>query len=136
MYTGSYDPKDLPFRKGDRVTLPKGTIVSLQYGSQGMTELQRDTVVTVSHVLPGESHRVGTFYAHGEELSWDNDIPLLTLRMYGGRYPEDLWPRVQVKEEREGVFALYLPMSNPEIVWEGSGPHWHSADINQLLETP
>lgn len=132
MYTGFHHENTLPVKAGDTVTFPKGTIVQ-STGGQGLRELVRAQTVKVHHVLNGSSMHVGYERANGE-ICWSFEHHGYLVRdTYGVDHPEKIMDRIVRSQRPECIVTdLWLPLTNPEVCWVGSGGYWQSADINQL----
>lgn len=129
-YLGFHYDNELPIKKGDNIKLPKGTL----YRHRGeLREVKRATTVKVHHILPGLSMCVGYFSPLFGKMYWNylnrSDHSRL-MDLYGLNYKlEELWPIMRVDE----CGNVFIPLSNPEIVWAGSGGYWSDADINQFV---
>ena len=128
LLLGYHDVETLPIRKGETITIPKGTL----YTYRGkLVDSKRSYKVKVDHVLAGWSIPVGWFMplfgdVHFNYLNrQDHGI---VQSVYGLDYKlEELWPLMTV---RNG--DILLPLSNPEVSWARSGGYWACADINQF----
>ena len=131
LYLGRHDLYKLPIKPGDRVTIPKGALVS---HNGELVEVKRPTVVRVHHLLGGEDFYVGTYQkATGECYFWGGTQEPTHIRsVYGESDPQLLWPLMTTVDKGEYV-ALLLPWSNPKVCWRGTKGQWKSADINQVL---
>ncbi len=104
-YIGYHEDNELPIKRGDVVTIPKGTTVRTMHPSRKLYVTKRSQKVTVDHILNGiglpEGHpRCDEFYRafHDHETSATRQI------------------------------------RNPSIRWPGTGGYWCEADINDVLE--
>lgn len=134
-FQGYTADENLPFKKGEFITLPKGTL----FHHRGeLQETKRTYKVKVDHMLNGSDMCVGHFYTDRQEahLTYYNrhDADWVK-KTYGTDDLTQLWPLMKVvrygRDDRH--VAIYLPMSNPEVRWAGKGGYWSSADINQLV---
>jgi hypothetical protein len=128
MYLGFHETSELPIKRGQSLTIPKGTI----YRHRGqLREVKRATTIKVHSVMHGMSLCVGHLYQNGEvHFSFmDRHDPERIKEIYGHSNVAELWPLMRVNE----YGSIFLPISNPEVTWAGSGGYWSEADINQFV---
>jgi hypothetical protein len=127
MFLGFYHDSEIPFKAGQVVTLPKGTLVQTRLG---LVENKRARRVKIDRILNGMSICVGHVYGGGTRVSfqfgYESDIRRCK-EIYGTEDLTQLWPLMRVING-----SIFLPFSNPVIRWAGSGGYWCDADINQL----
>lgn len=114
---GFHYHEQLPFKKGEKVKISKGTFVhstnpkhksnlGRHYGS---FYLKRDLWVTIHHFGCGQSV---------EEHDYLKDY-------------KDIYPDAPIIETQYG---LRYATQNPSVIWAGSGGYWHEVDINEVLK--
>jgi hypothetical protein len=133
-FTGYYNDKDIPFKKGQTVEIPKGALLMTR---KGLVEAKRSYTITVHHTLNGMSLPVGHKFRDNGEMHFSytsrNDRETVK-EIYGTDDLEAL--RDKMVEQDLGSpshTVLYLPVSNPTICWPGAGGYWVDCDINQLV---
>ena len=127
QYLGFHRPEELPIKRGQELTIPKGTI----YQHRGkLHETRRAHKVKVQSVLGGMSYCVGHRYNDGDvRFSYSNRRDRDNIKAaYGTDVLAQLWPLMTIREN-----SLFLPISNPEVTWAGAGGYWSDADINQFV---
>ena len=127
VYQGFHENSELPIKRGQELTIPKGTL----YHHRGeLHETRRAYKVRVHSVLNGMSVCVGHIYKDGHvNLNFMSRNDRETVEeLYGTSDLSQLWPRMTVRNN-----SIYLPVSNPMVTWAGSGGYWSDADINQFL---
>lgn len=105
-YTGD---DELPFKNGDRVTIPKGVTVYSPFTTLKEAPAMRSFKVTIHHIAPGQS------------------VPDYDYE----RYYKTLYPNAPVREGKHG--QKYYDTCNPRVVWAGAGGYWKEVDINDLI---
>lgn len=125
MILGYHKESELPVRRGDFVVIPKGALIN-RIGT-GLTETKRSYKVKVNHVLTGRSVLVGLL--RDGEFHGVDDGSVELRKTYGTDKIESLWPLARVDDG-----YVYLPISNPEIAWAGTGGYWTYCDINQVTK--
>lgn len=126
--------ESIPFKVGQEVTIPKGTLVT---DRKGLREVRRTYKIRVHHSLPGMSIPVG----HRNKVSGENHLyymsrhdPELAQEHYGTNDLEKLLSRMVEKDlGSTSHTTLFLPITNPMICWPGEGGYWVDCDINQLV---
>jgi len=104
-YFGYHKTENLPSIRGKKVTIPKGTRYhSMKDGEYHVTG--RKMTVTVNHLSSGQEV---------PDYDWE-------------RYYKDSHPN-PVKSLNH---SNYYVLSNPGVVWPGSGGYWHTADLNDV----
>ena len=109
--------KDLPIKPGDQVVIPKGTLVKTMHPGRASYVTTRAQRVKVNHMMPGCSW---SYSMIGEREARDfglNFEALQELRRTDGRKYMD----------------SYHHVSNPAVVWAGTGGYWCEVDINLLV---
>lgn len=100
---------ELPFKRGDTVVIPKGTIVYSRFPTTKAEPTKRKQTVKIHHIMPGQNVPEAD-YLRDYKYIVDN-APLITDN-YGRK-----------------VYATY----NPRIVWAGAGGYWKEVDVNDLI---
>lgn len=135
-YRGFYNvDKHEPLRRNQLITIKKGTLV--RDGKNVVKAASRKQHIKINSFNCGMSICVGHFHETSGHVSlhyqskYDNET---VMRTYGTEVLEDLWPLMTVKRyDDSNVGSIFLPISNPEIVYAGSGGYWKYIDINQLV---
>jgi len=135
-FIGYCEERNFPWKRGETVVLPKGTIVRENNGNP--KELKRKQSVKIDHFLSGMSICVGHYWSTHDEVSLfyqDRHDPERVKKIYGTDKLEDLWPNIvpRFRDDNHPVISLFLPINNPELVYAGSGGYWKYVDINQLV---
>jgi len=109
--------KDLPIKPGDQVVIPKGTLVKTMHPGRASYVTARAQRVKVNHMMPGCSWHYSMI---GEREARDFGLNLDTL---------------QELRRTDGVKYMdsYHHVSNPAVVWAGTGGYWCEVDINLVL---
>lgn len=141
---GYYEPSELPIKCGDTVRVKRGTVVKRLF--HGEKRAKQTYTITVDHVLSGRAMNVGTFHPADDQgpdrlalMSFREKYSEPFARIYGTHNLEALVfymvavPRITVSGKV--YYSLFLPLSNPEVRWAGSGGYWMEADINDILAT-
>lgn len=145
--------QDLPFKKGDKVRIKRGTLLKSTHPQRdGKFPSRRTYNVTVHHTMPGMSMVVGHIYKDGT-YAWGSvhwrDLYRRCRALgidYGVYGPPDTQesktvleaimqsPHCEVRESgyRHHAKDIWLHMENPSVVWPGSGGYWTEADINDV----
>lgn len=130
-YTGYITEALLPIKAGMTVKLAKGVL----YACRGkLVENKKNRSIKVNHVLPGQSLAVGFFHhASGEvHFSYTQRHDIYTVKnLYGTDNLMDLWP-LMTTSDYDHYSTIFLPISNPQVSWAGTGGYWCDADINQF----
>lgn len=130
-YTGYSNETHLPIKAGMIVKLPKNSL----YDCNGnLFENKKNRSIKVDHVLPGQSIVVGYFHHATREvhLSYTHQQDAyLVEKIYGTDDLMKLWPQMTV-EDHGHYSTIFLPISNPQVSWVGSGGYWCRADLNQF----
>lgn len=121
---------DLPFRRGDRVRVLKGaTLVSTNPKKPESYKAYRSQVVTVHHLMPGQSYIAGMIN--------ERDRDWLRLKGLGDKLEEmdrlyEELNKDRTKEKHEAWHNYKIHTQNPRVVWVGTGSYWVEADINNV----
>jgi hypothetical protein len=128
QFNGYHNFKDLPDLQGKQVKLPVGTVVKSTNSAKRSYTLKRAQTVRVNHLGCGESVCVGTELLNGSRRGCINpDSCQAVLEKYGTDCPDAL---VQHPDATVLHRQVFLPISNPTVVWVGSGGYWCEADLN------
>ena len=125
MIKGYVPDSQLPVKRGDVVRIRKGTPVAT--GRRNTRLAGRTYTVKVHHVLPGieiplydlfnDRHwELYQSYFSLEEL-FEMEYELLECQQPGGNPGNAYRP---------------IPITNPRVVWAGTGGYWTEADINTV----
>lgn len=132
-YLGYHEDAQLPFRRGQELVVPAGTPVVSTHPERRRYETTRRQTVRVHTFGCGRSFRVGLVSATGERrgcLASERDRDVLE-ELYGSSDPGLLVARPETVVVGHDVF---LPVSNPTVLWVGTGNYWCEVDLNLLLE--
>ncbi len=113
----------VPFDRGQKVRIRKGAmVISTHPQKPDPYPLARSQVVTVHHIMPGQTYDNLTIT--------ERDIDWLELKGYG----EQLEELFRLREERDidGLEEFRIHTLNPRVVWTGSGGYWFEADVNDV----
>lgn len=144
---GYYPYSEIPFKKGDVVTVPKGTLIKSTGGAPKVST--RTQKVTVHHVMPGsmaflvEKLSGGRFYFDCVDRTMEDALTRAgateALKILQGPNV-DLFAE-EIIQDLEGRGLLrwdgdngYLVLDNPQVVWPGSGGYWREADVNNVVK--
>jgi hypothetical protein len=128
-YKGYYDFSELPDLRGKRVKVPAHTKVSSTNPRKSSYVLSRPQTVVVHHLGCGMSACVGHMNAQGERRG--RLVDKADIRALSPWYEtEDVEALVHHEDARVLGYSVFLPVSNPTVVWVGSGGYWCEADIN------
>lgn len=111
--------KNLPLGPGDVVVVPKGTLVKTFHPKRREYVTVRAQKVLVNHTLPGCSWNYGMI---GEREARDfglNFEALMELR----------------RTDSHKYHDSYHHVSNPTVVWAGTGGYWCEVDINVVIDS-
>lgn len=153
MYIGYHETKSLPIKRGQTVTIPKGTKVKSFNPSRREYVLTRAQTVTVNHLMNGQTYTAASVIVKdGVETSFrwsvsDRDIhSMMEILDIPNETPAEKAAALAALEakarehlvlryERDGhqVFDAIIHTSNPTIVWPGTGGYWCEVDINDVL---
>jgi len=122
-------PQLHPFAKGETVLIPKGTLVD-------GVPAKRSQKVVVHHLGCGSSLYVG-------RLRPGQDTPILGVgdrdkvvveRIYGTEDLTKLWNegKMELSCVSSAYSDIFLPLSEPTVVWPGAGGKWRSASIHDV----
>ena len=130
QFNGYHDFNDLPDLRGKQVKLPAGTEVTSTNPAKRERVLKRAQTVQVHHMGCGESRCVGTVFSNGERhaVRLYREESAAVKAKYGTDDHEVL---VHHPDTRTLHGQVFLPISNPTIIWVGSGGYWCEADLNQ-----
>lgn len=136
MYRGYHDDDAYKiFRRNQLITIKKGTLV--RDGKNVVKAASRKQHIKIHSFNCGMSICVGHFHDISGHVGlyyqskYDHET---VMRTYGTEKLEDLWPLMTVKRYDDSkMVSIFLPISNPEIVYAGSGGYWKYIDINQLV---
>ena len=131
-YFGYHPIRELHFKKGDHVLIPRGTHVRTSRSFKANRVAARTYRVRVDHVLCGTEVQVGHVYPGNvfHEACWHWDVSTIE-QTYGTTEIPSLWPAMKVRDK-----YVYLPISNPVVRWVGQGGYWCEADINDVESPP
>lgn len=108
-YIGYHNDAVLPIKRGQTVTIKKGTKIRCML--RGDVVAGRTFKIQVHHLMPGCSYH--------KNLITECDLRVLGMTFEEVRnYPEE-----------------FIPQKNPEVCWPGRGGYWQSVDINDVPET-
>lgn len=108
-YIGYHDESKLPLKRGQTVTIKKGTKIHCML--RGIVEAKKTFKIKIHHLMPG--------------CSWSK-------RMITDRDRETL---KMTWEEINAYPGDFIPQSNPGVSWPGTGGYWQTVDINEIPET-
>lgn len=143
MYRGYQEKSTIPFRKGDKVLIKKGTpIITTRPGKRDLVA-KRTYEVLVNHTLCGRSMRVGTrIYDANDNLSDEHycfehkSDRYRAMEMFGTDKIKEiplmcLVEKMHRKREDGSLHVgVYIDIDNPTVRWVGSGGYWYEADVN------
>ena len=114
---------DLPFDKGARVRVNRGArLVSSHPRKDGWYKAQRSQVVTIHHIMPGQSYTDLTIS--------ERDMDRLVTKGHGEKIAE--LKRLREASDHKALKEFRIHTLNPRIVWVGTGGYWVEADINDV----
>ena len=144
-FRGYYPDHSLPFKRGDTVIVPKGTLIC---GTGGAPKVSgRMQVVKVHHLMPGSMAFLvkklsgGRFYFDCVDRTMEDALTRAgateALKILQGPNVNLFAEEVIQDLEDRGLLRWdgakgYLVLSNPSVVWPGSGGYWREADINEV----
>lgn len=144
-YRGYHDPKTLPIKAGDTVMILKGTEISYSFPRPETRKAGRSQRVKVHHVLCGSSMRIGMIYSDGDSVILSHWRDLQRLCLQHGipvQGPRDdaafrkLWDLPQAEkrpdDRRPGAFDIWFHLTDPMVVWAGTGGYWRKVNINDV----
>jgi hypothetical protein len=145
-FRGYYPDHKIPFKRGDLVVVPKGTLICGTGGAPKVSS--RMQKVKVHHTMPGsmallfEKLDSGRFYfcyvdQVMERKLRDADateaLNLIQRTYTGWSCAEEI---IQDLEDRDLLRwdgnKCYLVLSNPMVVWPGTGGYWREAEVNSV----
>jgi hypothetical protein len=127
----------LPFKGGDTVIIPKGTrIQSMNPGRDGDYVAGRTFKVIIKACDNGTEKKV--HWHVGQEPHRRREYPHAktiferfdTLMLDRKTDPDP----VRSGESFTKAYNLSFPISNPKVVWAGTGGYWCEAEVNDILE--
>lgn len=130
-YLGFHEERALPIKRGDEIIVPKGVSVR-SMGSRGTYVTKRSQKVRIHHTLPGQSIPVVAVEKHKRILYPLGDTVFEHYDALIVQYAHASDPEVRSALHTEMRF-LDVPVSNPSIVWAGTGGYWCDVDINDVL---
>jgi hypothetical protein len=150
-FRGYHPDHTLPFKRGDTVWVPKGTLISGTYGPPKVST--RNQKVVVHHLMPGsmallarksDGNRLYIFHVDKGMIDVlvragaTEALKILqgpNVDLFAEEVIQDLDDRGLLRwdgEDGEDGEEGYLVLSNPKVVWPGSGGYWREADINEV----
>ena len=120
----------LPIKKGDTVIIRKGTTINSFNPSKLAYTAKKDTKVNVNHVLCGSCISASLVDRHDilflESAGYDEEIRKQLNDLY--------WHEIQrVGYDSVNHQRYAYPVTNPSVVWAGTGGYWCEVDINEVL---
>ena len=151
MYEGYCETKTLPYKRGQMVTILRGTTLRSKHPQKkGPYAATRKQTVKIHHFGCGSTLSLGTEYVDPDGttkfycLQRQKDVA-----HYGKRlgYEGDTWKPAFIEWLRSKcvrvqrgsgnydgkVYDLKLHYENPTVCWPGTGGYWIEADINDVL---
>lgn len=140
--------KDLPVKRGDKVSIPKGAMVRSMHPSRNPCPAGRGIKVTVHHTLCGVTMTIGHYYTETSQWFWavrEKDLYHAMEQRglpYGTRDETEASMASLQKEAMNTLVDTYnqgkvlravLHLENPKVCWAGSGGYWCEADINDVV---
>ena len=121
IYEGFHEEADLPVKRGDRVRVRKGAkLISTHPKKGGEYEAYRSQVVTVHHIMPGQSY---------DGILTESQRGWLETKGFS----EQLAEMDRLRTEDQAAWNDYrIHTKNPRVVWAGTGGYWIEADINDV----
>lgn len=122
-YLGYHKDEDLPFKKGQEVWIPRGTVVRSTHPDLKEKILTRGQRVQIHHLLPGQTYPLSEkeyLRRHGRTDA--DSFPEVTVTLHKGTDQEYSY---------QGIATM-----NPAVCWPGTGGYWMEVDINDVQELP
>lgn len=141
-FRGWYEYHELPVKRGQYVTIKKGTTVDSRTNpsDKGPRAAGRTYEVKVDHVLPGRAICIGHYWPEKDHLGlhrMEGKYLEPFRHAYGIEKLEDLIFYCQIREYKATTgatyYGLFVPIENPKVCWAGSGGYWMEADINDVV---
>lgn len=128
---GATPEEELPVKRGSQVRIPKGlevkTTRKIRRYLSGKAHL-----VKVNHILGGSCEQIGFVskdgsVRHNGAIPWYREEEIQ--KIYGCKSEELLnHPFIRLRGN-----WLYIPLTNPTVVWAGTGGYWCEVDMSQVL---
>lgn len=152
-WIGYHDLKSLPIQRGDEVKISKGTLIRTMEPNRKTRVAGKNFTITVHHVLPGETWRLGEVrdgVPNFGGIYW-KDLSRFCRRFgiegvgHGARSIAedkllfeklDATMRLRHEPDEKGRRHMFLHIENPKVCWAGRGGYWNMADINVVKKVP
>jgi hypothetical protein len=122
-FEGYVEDSRLPFKKGDRITIPAGVSVRSTNSSKHTYVQTTSRTVKLHSIMPGRSERISAAFS--------DKYLMRELAARGFNYE----PIIALKDANDPEYYRgYIHLSNPAVCWVGEGYYFCEVDINDVLE--